>query len=378
MGLSPFVKCICPSCFEEIYLGECRIVSGKTSGVVLKEPKGPFARMYVEPLDGRKYTLEMARRECTKCGYHLPYNIELVPSITLVIVGDTFSGKSHYIAGLIQQFKEEWAANAQGLVRMTCLTPEAEHKYITEYYEPLFIEKRVLPSTQPAISERAEPLIYKLVVSESRKHPATTHNLVIYDTAGEDFLGERLIQFARFVLNTSALIFVADPFAMAPFTNDLPPSLQASLQRMINITQKRRVAERFNEIIDIFERYHGHSDGSSLPSTPVAVMFSKSDMLKSMNPPRTLRFLKNPPYGGGLDLQDIEEVDREVRDLLLQYKQGDILAATARFKHVKFFATSATGEPPDGNGNFSRVEPCRCLDPLLWILYRLGIIPSNF
>src|SRR5947199_1609813 len=98
MNFSPYVKCVCPSCLTEIYLGECRIVSGKTSGIVLKEPKGPLARMYAEPLDGPKYTLEMARRECTACGYHLPYNIELVSSVTLVIVGDTFSGKSHYIA----------------------------------------------------------------------------------------------------------------------------------------------------------------------------------------------------------------------------------------------------------------------------------------
>lgn len=378
MGISPFVKCICPSCFEEIYLGECRIVSGKTSGIVLKTPKGPLARMHVESLDGRKYTLEMARRECTNCGYHLPYNIEQVPSITLVIVGETFSGKSHYIAALIQQIREEWAANAHGLLRMTCLTPDAERKYIEDYYEPLFRGKRALLSTQPAVDEYAKPLIYKLVVSESRKHPATTHNLMIYDTAGEDFHSGRLVRFARFVLNTSALIFVADPFAMAPLTNDLPPTLQASLQRMIAIAQKRRVAEGFNEIIDVFERYHGHTDGSSLPDTPVAVMFSKSDLIKSVNSPQMLRFLKNPSYGGGLDLQDIEAVDREVKDMLLHYRQGDILAATARFKHVKFFATSTTGEPPDGNGNFSRVEPCRCLDPLLWILYRLEIIPANF
>src|SRR2546428_13646817 len=99
MVFSPYVKCVCPSCFNDVFLGECRIVSGVTSGKVLKTPsKGTFARMNVERLDGPKYTLELARRECSECGYHLPENIEVVPSVTLAVVGDPFSGKSHYIA----------------------------------------------------------------------------------------------------------------------------------------------------------------------------------------------------------------------------------------------------------------------------------------
>ena len=94
------VKCQCPSCFEEIYLGECKIMSGVTKQP-LKEPKGPFARMVVERLDGPEYTLEAAYRVCTECNYALPHDIERVPSIILAVVGDTHSGKSHYLASLI-------------------------------------------------------------------------------------------------------------------------------------------------------------------------------------------------------------------------------------------------------------------------------------
>src|SRR6266576_1864955 len=145
MGFSPYVKCMCPSCFEEIYLGECRIISGRTSGKVLKAPsKGPLARMRVEPLDGRKYTLELARRECPECGYPLPSNIELVPSVTLAVVGDTFSGKSHYIAAIRHQIKADWMGNANGFARFRCLTPEVKHAYTQDYFEPLFINKQVI------------------------------------------------------------------------------------------------------------------------------------------------------------------------------------------------------------------------------------------
>jgi hypothetical protein len=364
------VKCVCPSCFSEIYLGECRIVSGVT-GNVLKEPKGVLARMRVEPLDGRTYTLELARRECTnnQCRYLLPPNTEKVPSITLVVVGDTFSGKSHYIAALIHQLKTEWLSNSTGFARFLCLTPDVEQTYIKEYFEPLFTQQQSLAPTQKAKSPYAKPLIYKLVVSLSPKHPTITTNLMIYDTSGEDFeLAHRLVGFARFVLNTSAFIFVADPFTMPPIFKTLPPNVQA-------LIRGRTAAERLNAIIDVYEQYHGHPVGSRFPDLPIAVMVSKSDLFKNQHHSAT--FMRNPFYGNGIDLTDINNVDWEVRELLKKYQQGDLLAATSRFKKLKFFATSATGEPPDASGQFAQIEPCRCLDPVLWILHQLGIIKAN-
>ena len=381
MGFSPYVKCVCPSCFEEIYLGECNIVSGITTGTVLKySSKGPLARMRVEPLDGPKYALELARRQCTnpKCGYLLPYNIELAPSVTLVVIGDTFSGKSHYIAALIHQLKADWIGNTTGFARFTCLTPEIEKTYTREYFEPLFMNKKTIRPTLPATKTTAEPLIYKLVVSPSPKHPPTAINLMIYDTSGEDYVGaDRLVQFARFVLNTSAFIFVADPFMMDPIIGQLPPALQTALQPAFKLAQRRKAVEGLNSVIDVFERYRGVPEGSSLPAIPIAIMLSKADLLKYFTTPNHYHFMKNPQYGGGVDLQDIHIVDQEVKNLLRIYKQGDLLAATNRFKRVKFFATSATGEPPDATGIFMNVEPCRCLDPVLWILHQLGIVKAS-
>lgn len=378
MGILPEVKCVCPSCFEEIFLGECRIMSGRTTGKVLKNPpKGWRARMNAEPLDGREYTLELARRECTACGYLLPSNIEIVPSITLAVAGDTFSGKSHYIAALIQQIKADWMVNASGFARFTCLTPEVERTYTRDYFEPLFNKKQTILPTLPTMKTTADPLIYKLVVSPSPRHLPTAVNLMIYDTSGEDYVSMgRLVQFARFVLNTSAFIFVADPCTMDPILKQLPPVLQQSLRSSFMLAQRRRAVEGLVSVIDVFERYHGYSSGAIFSKTPVAVMLSKADLLKSLPLPNNYHFMTNSQYRSGVDMQDINIVDQEVRNLLEIYQQGNLLAATKRFKSVKFFATSATGEPPDLTGRFTNVEPCRCLDPVLWILYQLGIIKN--
>ena len=203
---------------------------------------------------------------------------------------------------------------------------------------------------------------------------------MIYDASGEDFGVEgRLVQFARFIFNASAFVFVADPVTMVPIFKQLPPQLQAELQSAFNLAHAkiRRAVEGLNSVIDLFERYHGIPDGSSLPDTPIAVMLSKADLLKYIHLPYDYSFLMNPQYGGSVDLRDIDIVDQEVRNLLRTYKQGDLLAATRRFEKVKFFATSATGEPPNETGHFTKVKPCRCLDPVLWILHQFGIIKAS-
>jgi len=371
------VKCVCPACFEEIFLGECAIMSGITTGRTLKpRAKGLFARMNVEPLVGDKYTRELARRACTNCGYLLPQNIESVPSIRLAVVGDTFSGKSHFIAAFIQQLKNEWLGNINGFARIECLTQEVEKTYAREYIQRLFVNNTKLDPTKRSITAKADPLIYTLSISPTLRRPPVHANLMIYDTSGEDFEDSaRLVQMGRFALNTNALIFVVDPFTIAPIFSQLPPPLQTLLQKDFAYAQRRQAVDNISTILPIFERFHKQSGGANLAGFPIAVMLSKADLLRTIYPPpNTYSFLKNPTYAVELDLNDIETVDQEVKGLLRQYGQGALLAATRQIKNVKFFATSATGKPPDAMGQFASVEPCRCLDPVLWLFYKLGIV----
>ncbi len=389
-------KCHCPSCFKEIYLGECDIFSQKENRV-LKKPRGPIARYKVEPLDGPEYTQQLACRRCYKCYYHLPKNIESVPSLTVAIIGDTFSGKTLYIAALIQQLQNEWVGNAPGLARFTCLTKEVEKKYKQNFFDPFLNQGQSLDPSLPATGDKADPLIYKLVTSASSKHPATAINLMIYDTAGEDFYQERLTEYARFVLKADAFIFVADPFTMKPITDQLqlPPSLQATWQPKIDFGNKSRVVELLNDVIDLVQQYHREPDGSSLAGIPIAIMLSKSDLLEhvqlpapqrlhlpynhcsNLPAPNTFAFLQNPSYGDILNLCDIKRVDEEVRAVLTHYMQRSLLASTRRFQQVSFFATSATGTLPDANGIFPSVTPRRCLDPFLWTLCCLGVLEGK-
>ncbi|GHO96493.1 hypothetical protein KSF_065410 [Reticulibacter mediterranei] len=375
---------VCPSCFKEIYPGNCRIVIGDTGKVVrdVPAPRDWFnlgrTRNNPEKITLQQYIQESRQRECTNCGYRLPYNIERVDhNITFAVVGDVFSGKSHYIASLVHQLKENWINALNEQTDLMCLTPGVEEAFIKDQLNTVFGKKHILPVTAPSVDERADPLIYHLAVSISPQRPPTSANLMIYNASGEDFREERLVQFARFVFNKGAFVFVADPVMIPSIFDQLPLFLQANIQKTLGPIVRRRAADVLSTTLSLFERYHGYPEGSALKETPVAVMLSKADLLKYDPRINHYTFTKKPPPSTDFSLEDIDEVDLEVRDFLRHYQQGDLIAATHGLKQVKFFAASATGEPPDENGNFRHIGPYRCLDPVFWILYRFGIIEAK-
>src|SRR5436309_2848184 len=108
--IDPLRKVRCPYCSAVFYPGECAIISRTTGAILEPAPQGDArltARFWVKSLVGAKYVQKFASRQCPNCGKALPYNIELVDNIMIAVVGDTFSGKSHYIAALVHELKEE-------------------------------------------------------------------------------------------------------------------------------------------------------------------------------------------------------------------------------------------------------------------------------
>ncbi len=326
-------------------------------------------RINPQPIN-KDLVLELAHRKCMHCNYLLPTNIELVENINVAIVGDTFSGKSHYIAAIIHQIQQGELQRADRYARFDCLTQNIEHEYIRDVIKPLFEDKQSAAQTQPSVDTNREPLIYELILSPSPEHPARRINLILYDASGEDLaIKERMVQFSRYVLNANAIVFLADPVSMPQIFDLLPPFLQKK------VATGRTSSSVLNSIIRLIEDYRGVGAGARLSSTPIAITVAKSDLLKQL---RTLQhqyhFLKKPVYNGTIDLEDLNIVDQEVRQLLEEYGERTLLQSTLNFSKVRFFATSATGYAPNDKGTYPAVDPCRCLDPILWILYEMDIL----
>ncbi|MBA2677466.1 MAG: hypothetical protein H0U76_03595 [Ktedonobacteraceae bacterium] len=378
-----FIKRTCPNCIQSIYPGDCDIVSvnidpkTNTNKILVKAPesglKRQYARINPQPIVGR-LVLESAHRKCPHCGYLLPTNIEQVENINIAVVGDTFSGKSSYIAAIIRQIRQGDLQRADRYARFDCLTQDVESTYIREVIAPLFEQKQAPLATQPAspLDTSRPPLIYELILSPGPDYPARRINLILYDASGEDLaVKERMVQFSRYVLNASAIIFLADPVSMPQIFDQLPPFLQ----RKGSAAQGRTSSSVLNSIIRLVEDYRGVGAGARLSSTPIAINVTKSDLLKQLTALQyQYHFLKRPTYNGVVDLKDLDIVNGEVRHLLQEYGEHTLLQSTQNFSKVRFFATSATGYSPDSNDRYPAVEPCRCLDPILWILYEKQIL----
>jgi hypothetical protein len=373
----------CPCCLDQFYVGDCDIVS-RTDGRLLRKGPAPNEwrtprRENVESLTSPKYLRQLAGRQCPHCGYGLPFNIERAKNISLAIVGDTYSGKSHYIASVIHTLRERWLPEHRKSVSLTCLTPEVEHKYYHDVIRPVFVDKISVPATQPTSYDVSEPLIYELKFKSSSGEAPKRVNLLFYDGSGEDYAWqERMVRHARHVMYASAFIFLIDPPALTEVAkhieeaNQLPPFYLAAYR------SGRSPVHAIKTTLELFERYHGSQAENLLRSLPVAITLSKADLFRhvaSVAP--AYRFLSHSRYGKSLHLQEMNAIDEEVRTLVKKYKGYSLLRLSQRFSTVSFFATSATGCAPDEMGRFRFIEPYRCLDPVLWALYRLGVLHAD-
>jgi hypothetical protein len=108
---------------------------------------------------------------------------------------------------------------------------------------------------------------------------------------------------------------------------------------------------------------------------PIAITLSKSDILKELvGVTARPRFLMPPAYHPQAVINDFTIVSREVSSLIDKYQEKSLLNATRTLPNVSYFAISATGFSKDAQNKYPDVEPLRCLDPLLWILWRIGAL----
>jgi len=129
--VSPYTKITCPSCNNKYYQGDFEIVSRVTSNKVLYTPpkmkatpetnklKLAWSRVWVKSPDD--FEKELARLRCPNPNCHniLPRD-NTDEGITIAIVGDTFSGKTHFITVVIDLLRR---LNSWWLFRDYCSKP---------------------------------------------------------------------------------------------------------------------------------------------------------------------------------------------------------------------------------------------------------------
>src|SRR5579859_3060023 len=200
----------CPFCNFEFHPNDCAVYStvrSNQNGEKLLLRQAPvfhtLARLRRIPLEGPLFTQNAACRQCPRCENFLPYRFELDASFNIAMVGDAFSGKSHYLAALLHQLMSNEIAQQENIrVRLSPMNDLAKSKW-KEFQETLFERHGLLPGNirfNPATEKEIqgnysirEPLIFRLEIGYLAESVSSVINLVFYDMSGEDIADENVM-----------------------------------------------------------------------------------------------------------------------------------------------------------------------------------------
>ncbi|MEU9022379.1 hypothetical protein [Actinomadura sp. NPDC048394] len=384
----------CPYCFASVapqrILFRCRGQAGRRQGCapVLDEKlaayTGSTAGASLPPVfaaPGRKGRADCpecgvptGNRACPECHNPLPSAYCDSPGRIVALVGAKNAGKSTYIAVLLHELMNRVGTELDA--SLVACDDRTIERYKRDFARPLLEERRLLPTTASAATGPREPLVYLLTRTRRGRWSRARNDslaLVLFDTAGEDLRSREVTDLhLRYLEAADAIIFLVDPLelpgARAGVSDTVPeprgPGDDPDSEPL-NIIAR---------VTDALRQRHGTRPGEPLP-VPVAVALTKIDALR----PDLLRqsALRRSRAGTGvLDLDDREAVNEQVRALLHEWQAGqlDTYLGQQYAEHALFGLSALGGVPEDGRVGAGGVRPHRAEDPLLWLLYRFGML----
>lgn len=384
-----FRKQVCPYCFEEYRIREtpfrCASPTGRCTPEVdeirkrLWEDAIPMGRV-LEPTGRLVHEMRCPtcsqisrKRLCPHCHMELPHTTGKFDNLIFAVIGAKESGKSHYIAVLIDQLRKNVGPGMDMLLEP--LDDTTVKRYRETFHDPLFRDGKVIHGTVSALADRKVqiPLVYSLTFGGrgpfGGRHIAKAVTLVFFDTAGEDLDDENTMAMVnKYIYRSDGIILLLDPLQL-PWVRD---QLGAGTPLPSENTETGDIITRVSRLI-----LNGRDLApDAMVPTPLAVAFSKFDAVEPLVDLQ-LQLNAEPHHNGAYDVADFTAVDAEMRSLLAQW-DSDLIPhqVKTRFKRFGFFGLSALGCNPHGDQKVPLLLPRRVEDPFLWLLYRHGLIPA--
>jgi len=327
-----------------------------------------FERLALENLGNRSST----KLKCRACSTQLPLSFldykSNAKDLLFSIIGAKDTGKSNYIAVLINELRGAFGAQFDTVLRAN--DDPTSNRYRDEYYHPLYRDKTVVKVTASALARKPEPLSYTLAFGGKsffgRPKVSQVAFLTLFDTAGEDFNSEdTLSTHNRYIFNSHGIILLLDPLQL--------PQVRDRLKGSVTLPAIRTDA---GDIIDRVARLIRKAyklRANDLIKIPIAIAFTKCDALRPLMTPGTpLSYVSK--HVGYFDESDYEDVAGFIRALIVDWTDGALLQQLKLgFKHYGLFGLSALGEAPSGP-KVTAIRPMRVTDPLIWHLARQRLV----
>jgi GTPase SAR1 family protein len=362
---------ICPYCFQEFPLEEMWFTSFSGGGDNKHAKYSWLQRILKRPLRAPKNERGqvLTRRLCPDL-HDLPYTAGEQSSLVIGVIGGKYSGKSTYIASLINRLESQVCGDLQGA--LLAVSEEGQQRYRDEFYGPLFGFKREIGVTVGS----PPPLIYELsmdgkLFGETRNRSVT---LSLYDTAGENLNNaDQVRRTVQYLKVASGIMFLIDPLQV--------PSVRERISSHVRLPPQDQAALPQNIIGSVMTELQAANvvgkDGRL--SIPVAVVLTKCDQLRDsglIEPNRLWR--EETRHVGYFDGDVHSDTAGMMAEYVKRWSDGAYNVVRQKFAHAAFFGVSATGSASDpSTGRYPFISPWRVEDPVLWLLSELGVIRTK-
>ncbi|MBQ2726859.1 MAG: hypothetical protein IJF78_14235 [Clostridia bacterium] len=369
-------KYLCPRCFEEQNMDDVEYICSNTnrekscSRAASKLPFKPETKSKNPRCD--ECGQPLVTKICPMCGFELPMGIGTTSNYPIAIIGAKESGKSNYVAVLINQLRNEIGKSFDCSL-MAC-GDNTINRYKREFYDPLYRHRMCAGATD---SGEVEPLIYSLLFKRPakwlRKAVNDAVSLTFFDTAGENLNSLASMQtHNRYLCHASGIILLLDPLQL--------PAVRNELEGKITLPQENtEVTAILSRAIEIIRTGTGMTDVTKKIDIPIAISFTKIDAVDSMLDPASC--LKNDSAhirNGYFDTKDFNDSNEEMQSLVEKWLGPELYQMVSlQFNHFAFFGLSALGSNPDVDKKIPKFRPFRVADPFLWILSQKGIVKSK-
>lgn len=399
------MKILCPFCLEKFSNGKAKLMCNNSThkcqlkatkeftdywGMSMSDPAAQRPHIY----DGGFNLLGAAKPKncpvcgddrpdyvCPHCHNALPREMVLYGTDIIPIIGGPGVGKTCYMVTLIDQLnKFGWRLNLTSSLQS--LYGDAASSY-REMYNQLFNDKQVLDKTPTRNEGYNAPWFIKIDNRVKSRKSRPTY-LIFYDIAGEQFEDAAIMhRQARPLQFASGAIVLLDTLNLTPV---------AKVRKQSGITDTEHFSIR-NTVEALFEL---SGEKQVLQNSPIAFAFSKVDVIDQFRG-------SLGQFGQAIDLQQnslftqsryarpgsfteqefnqfLSECDqiREDFQIALAECEMDQLMHNNDWKesNMGYFGISALGKEPEHSGmiDSETITPYRVLDPLIWILHKLGKI----
>lgn len=290
-------------------------------------------------------------------------------SVSIALLGGRNSGKSNYIAVLVNEIKRKMSG-AFNCSLMPC-DDSTDTRYQTLFYAPIFKDSMPLASTS---AERQQPLLFTLDFYHGRR-ATTIDNLLLplYDTAGENMESlEKLGTNVNYIKSAGGIILLLDPFEI----EEIASQIQANVGGQQSVSKMEDILNRVQNILQ-------QKNTKKVIETPIAIVLTKLDLVNdftSLIPEDSI--LRQPSAHIGMErfsMREFKAVDSAVRSLIMSSNEtaSNLFRKLQGFRNAAFFAVSSFGCDPSVADLKKQMKPQRVLDPLLWLLALNGYIRTG-